>query len=50
MLIQVNYQEGYVWVLLDGGPSRAFADSDVSLMEDDLNTLKVSPFFLTFLY
>ncbi|KAK4801518.1 hypothetical protein SAY86_022005 [Trapa natans] len=32
--------EGYVWVLLDGGPSRAFSDSDVSLMEDDLNNLK----------
>ncbi|PKI41406.1 hypothetical protein CRG98_038178 [Punica granatum] len=32
--------EGYVWVLLDGGSSRAFSDSDVLLMEDDLNTLK----------
>lgn len=30
-------------MLLDGGPSRAFADSDVSLMEDDLNTLKARP-------
>lgn len=32
--------EGYLWVLLDGGPSRAFSDSDISLMEDDLNILK----------
>ncbi|XP_052209822.1 protein unc-13 homolog isoform X2 [Diospyros lotus] len=32
--------EGYVWVLLDGGPSRAFSVSDISMMEDDLNMLK----------
>ncbi|XP_058009637.1 protein unc-13 homolog isoform X3 [Hevea brasiliensis] len=32
--------EAYVWVLLDGGPSRAFSDSDVSVMEDDFNMLK----------
>ncbi|KAL3499395.1 hypothetical protein ACH5RR_038488 [Cinchona calisaya] len=32
--------EGYVWVLLDGGPSRAFSDLDVPMMEDDLNMLK----------
>ncbi|KAI9401334.1 hypothetical protein POPTR_001G108400v4 [Populus trichocarpa] len=32
--------EGYVWVLLDGGPSRAFSDSDITMMEDDLNVLK----------
>lgn len=37
-----NSQEGYVWVLLDGGPSRAFSDSDITMMEDDLNVLKVS--------
>lgn len=36
------FQEGYVWVLLDGGPSRAFSNSDVMMMEDDFNTLKVS--------
>ena len=34
-------QEGFAWVLLDGGPSRAFSDSDVVLMEDDLTMLKV---------
>ncbi|KAK9277789.1 hypothetical protein L1049_007336 [Liquidambar formosana] len=34
--------EGFVWVLLDGGPSRAFSDSDIIMMEDDLNMLKVS--------
>lgn len=32
--------EGYVWVLLNGGPSRAFSDSDITIMEDDLNMLK----------
>ncbi|XP_050150062.1 protein unc-13 homolog isoform X3 [Malus sylvestris] len=32
--------EGFAWVLLDGGPSRAFSDSDIALMEDDLTTLK----------
>ncbi|XP_071917499.1 protein unc-13 homolog isoform X3 [Coffea arabica] len=32
--------EGYVWVLLDGGPSCAFSDLDIPLMEDDLNMLK----------
>ncbi|XP_050267137.1 protein unc-13 homolog isoform X2 [Quercus robur] len=32
--------ECYVWVLLNGGPSRAFSDSDITLMEDDLNMLK----------
>ncbi|XP_024993695.1 protein unc-13 homolog isoform X2 [Cynara cardunculus var. scolymus] len=32
--------EGYVWVLLDGGPSCAFSDSDITMMEDDLNMLK----------
>lgn len=34
-------QEGFAWVLLDGGPSRAFSDSDVTLLEDDLAMLKV---------
>lgn len=32
--------EGFVWVLLDGGPSRAFSDSDVIMMEEDLTILK----------
>ncbi|KAM6556840.1 hypothetical protein CsatB_003859 [Cannabis sativa] len=32
--------EGFVWVLLDGGPSRAFSDSDIIFMEDDLAMLK----------
>ncbi|KAI3727581.1 hypothetical protein L6452_16197 [Arctium lappa] len=32
--------EGFVWVLLDGGPSCAFSDSDITMMEDDLNMLK----------
>ncbi|XP_038982553.1 protein unc-13 homolog isoform X9 [Phoenix dactylifera] len=32
--------EGYVWVLLDGGPSRVFSDSDVTMMQEDLNVLK----------
>lgn len=34
-------QEGYVWVLLNGGPSRAFSNSDITIMEDDLNMLNV---------
>ncbi|CAH9144355.1 unnamed protein product [Cuscuta epithymum] len=32
--------EGYIWVLLDGGPSRAFSNSDVAMMEEDLGMLK----------
>lgn len=28
-------------MLLDGGPSRGFCDSDIVLMEDDLSALKV---------
>lgn len=35
-------QEAYVRVLLDGGPTRAFSDSDIPLMEEDLSILKVS--------
>ncbi|TXG50964.1 hypothetical protein EZV62_023488 [Acer yangbiense] len=33
--------DGYIWVLLDGGPSRAFSSSDIAMMEEDLNILKV---------
>lgn len=32
--------ESYVWVLLDGGPSRAFSNIDITMMEEDLNILK----------
>ncbi|KAF3561454.1 hypothetical protein DY000_02015351 [Brassica cretica] len=32
--------EAYVRVLLDGGPTRAFSDSDIPLMEEDLSILK----------
>lgn len=32
--------EAFVWLYLDGGPSRAFSDSDILMMEDDLNMLK----------
>ena len=39
-------QECYVWVLLNGGPSRAFSESDITLMEDDLNMLKVCGCFM----
>ncbi|EOY24649.1 Uncharacterized protein TCM_016195 isoform 3 [Theobroma cacao] len=38
--------EGFVWVLLDGGPCRAFSDSDSILMEEDLMMLKVCVFLL----
>lgn len=34
-----------MWVLLDGGPSRAFSDLDIISVEEDLNMLKV--WFLT---
>lgn len=42
-------QEAYVRVLLDGGPTRAFSDSDIPLMEEDLSILKVSNFVFLFL-
>ncbi|CAN6268943.1 unnamed protein product [Urochloa humidicola] len=32
--------EGLVWVLLDGGPSRAFLETDVDVMQQDLAQLK----------
>ncbi|XP_010434591.1 PREDICTED: uncharacterized protein LOC104718523 isoform X1 [Camelina sativa] len=32
--------EAFVRVLLDGGPTRAFSDSDITLMEEDLSILK----------
>uniref|UniRef100_A0ACD5UDQ9 Uncharacterized protein n=1 Tax=Avena sativa TaxID=4498 RepID=A0ACD5UDQ9_AVESA len=32
--------EGFIWVLLDGGPSRAFLETDVDLMKADLAMLK----------
>ncbi|KAG0488575.1 hypothetical protein HPP92_007147 [Vanilla planifolia] len=31
---------GYSWVMLDGGPSRAFSHTEVELMHEDLNMLK----------
>ncbi|XP_048501094.1 protein unc-13 homolog isoform X2 [Beta vulgaris subsp. vulgaris] len=32
--------EAYLWVLLDGGPSRAFSESDMISMKDDLRALE----------
>lgn len=32
--------EGYIWVLLEGGPSRAFVEKDTLLMQEDLQILK----------
>ncbi|KAM0934376.1 putative protein unc-13, mammalian uncoordinated 13, domain 2 [Dioscorea sansibarensis] len=32
--------DGYVWVMLDGGPSRVFSETDVIIMQEDLNILK----------
>ncbi|XP_042503739.1 protein unc-13 homolog [Macadamia integrifolia] len=32
--------EGYVWVLLDGGPSRVFSEDDIQMLQEDLNMLK----------
>lgn len=35
------FQDGLVRVLLDGGPSRIFSQSDAKLFEEDLDILKV---------
>ncbi|PIA35780.1 hypothetical protein AQUCO_03500267v1 [Aquilegia coerulea] len=32
--------DGYIWVLLEGGPSRAFLETDIELMQEDLDILK----------
>ncbi|KAJ1702222.1 hypothetical protein LUZ63_002001 [Rhynchospora breviuscula] len=32
--------EGFIWILLDGGPSRAFSESNVEHMQEDLTILK----------
>uniref|UniRef100_A0A1D1XXQ8 GTP-dependent nucleic acid-binding protein engD n=1 Tax=Anthurium amnicola TaxID=1678845 RepID=A0A1D1XXQ8_9ARAE len=32
--------EGFLWILLDGGPSRAFSEVDISMVQEDLNMLK----------
>uniref|UniRef100_N1R1M5 Uncharacterized protein n=1 Tax=Aegilops tauschii TaxID=37682 RepID=N1R1M5_AEGTA len=49
-MLQVLDQEGFIWVLLDGGPSRAFLETDVNLMKDDLAMLKVKKTRLKHLY
>lgn len=37
----IMFQDGLVRVLLDGGPSRIFSQSDAKLFEEDLDILKV---------
>ncbi|URD81413.1 hypothetical protein MUK42_00819 [Musa troglodytarum] len=32
--------DGYIWVMLDGGPARVFSESDAAMMQQDLNVLK----------
>ncbi|KAJ4823461.1 hypothetical protein Tsubulata_019697, partial [Turnera subulata] len=32
--------EGFIWVLLDGGPSRAFSDTDFTILAEDFDILK----------
>ncbi|XP_031476221.1 protein unc-13 homolog isoform X2 [Nymphaea colorata] len=32
--------DGYIWLLLDGGPSRVFTGNDVLMLQEDLNLLK----------
>ncbi|XP_078442057.1 DNA topoisomerase 4 subunit B (DUF810) [Wolffia australiana] len=32
--------EGFAWILLDGGPSRAFCPEDVPMLQEDLNVMK----------
>lgn len=43
------FQDAFVWVLLDGGPSRAFSETDFSLLEDDFTMLKVCE-YIPFLF
>lgn len=31
---------GFIWVILDGGPSRAFSHTDIDILHEDLNMLK----------
>lgn len=35
-------QDGFLRVILDGGPSRVFTTADAKLIEEDLEVLKVS--------
>ncbi|KAK9094661.1 hypothetical protein Scep_026130 [Stephania cephalantha] len=35
-----SFLDGYVWVLLEGGPSRVFFDLDVEVMHEDIKILK----------
>ncbi|KAK9145071.1 hypothetical protein Sjap_004974 [Stephania japonica] len=35
-----SFLDGYIWVLLDGGPSRVFSDVDVEVMHEDIKILK----------
>lgn len=37
----LNFQDGLLRVILDGGPSRLFTVSDAKLLEEDLEVLKV---------
>lgn len=37
----LNFQDGLLRVILDGGPSRVFSTSDSKLLEEDLEVLKV---------
>lgn len=37
----LNFQDGLLRVILDGGPSRVFSTSDAKLLEEDLEVLKV---------
>ncbi|WOL10032.1 hypothetical protein Cni_G18786 [Canna indica] len=32
--------DGFIWVILDGGPSRVFSQNDAIMMQEDLNLLK----------
>jgi hypothetical protein len=38
------FQDGLLRVLLDGGPTRGFAQSDSAMLEEDVNVLKVCGF------
>jgi hypothetical protein len=49
LLISVDWQDGLLRVILDGGSSRVFSPTDAPLLEEDLETLKVILFFKVYL-
>jgi hypothetical protein len=44
LLNSVDWQDGLLRVILDGGSTRVFSPNDAPLLEEDLETLKVISF------